>query len=98
MSDRPTDAGLARVRKTRPLADLAGSKVGVMTPTTHVSAPSGGMQVWHCYGPPLLVPYCFLPVVVVRETLITAPSNFHARLRAAIDLRCAPQQVTTVLT
>jgi hypothetical protein len=75
-----TDAKIAVLRRTRPLASLS-SGFGRAVPSDAVNAPPSGPVRWTCWvaGP-----------VSGRSTYQISQSAFEAKKQAAIDLGCEP--------
>lgn len=76
----PTAEGLARVRRTRPLANLGVPGFGKATPTARVSPPPGIVEhVFWVPGP-----------VDGRSGFATASSAFEARKLVSVELGVEP--------
>lgn len=76
----PSAAGIAKLRRTRPLANLGTPGFGKATPTARVSPPPGIIE--HAFWTP--------GPVDGRNGFATAPSSFEARKAVAIALHVEP--------
>lgn len=78
-----TAENLAKLRRTRPLANL-GPSTGRALPTAHVSAPPDHAIDWPCWVP---------GPVDGRSCVVHAKYFYDARMQAAVVMHCEPGEV-----